>query len=109
METARRTSIQFDNLLRTGGQEVALLVEYVIEGQQSLVLLEEHMAAIEQNCGVYGGFPGIRRRRQGHAGDERSGQVTSGCGKFFDRFAATREKARFLKEVGRWVSADRQL
>ena len=64
-------AVEFDDLLRTGGQEVALLVEDVVEGQQALVLLEEHVAAVEQDGGVDGGLAGLGPGGQRHACQRR--------------------------------------
>ena len=56
-------AVQLHHLLRPAGRKVALLVEDVVEGQQPLVLLEEHAAAIDEDRRPsHAGFAGPARR-----------------------------------------------
>ena len=66
-------------------QDSALLIEDVVEGQQALVLLQEYVAAVEQDGGIHGGLAGIRGSGKRHTNDQRSGKNSSGFGEFVDR------------------------
>ena len=102
-------TVEFDDLLAAGGQEVALLIEDVVEGQQPLVLFKQDHALVEQDCGVHGRLAGVGRGGQRHACDNGGGKIARGGGEFIDGLAAASEEARFLKEVGGGIAADRQL
>ena len=116
-------AVQFHYLLRPRRGKVALFVEDVVERQQALVLLEQHTATIQQNGGVDGRLAipaaGIRCRnsrlaaltpgRQRHARQHGGRQVAGSLGEFTDGRAAAGQKAGFLKEIGRRVTADHQL
>ena len=102
-------TIELDDLLPARGQKVALFVEYVVEGQQALVLFEQDLASVEEDGGVDGRLAGIGRRGQRDACDHSGGQLLRGCGKFVDGSAAAREKTWFFEEVGGGIAADGQL
>ena len=53
-------------------------------------------------------LPRLRLGRQGHACQHGGGQLAGGCGQLINCSAATGQEARFLKEVGRRITADRQ-
>ncbi len=100
--------VEFDDPLLAGRQEVALLVEDVVERQQALVLFEKDFTPIKQNRGIHGRLAGVGWSGQCDASDKRGGQFTRGLGKFIHSLTAAGEKARFLKKVGGRISADGQ-
>ena len=102
-------AVQLDHVLRPGRRKVALLVEYVVEGQQALVLLDDQPAAVEQHGGVDGGLAGVALGRERHARQHRCGQRARGFRELVDSRAAAGQEARLFKKIGGWVAADGQL
>jgi hypothetical protein len=70
--------------LAARGSKVALLIEDVVKGEQTLVLLEKELALIEEDGGVEGGFAVVVIRFERDAG-ENGGWERCGCeGEFVD-------------------------
>ncbi len=102
-------SVQLDDLLPAGRGEVTLLVEYVVKGEEPLVLLEEKRASVEQNGGIDGRLACLGWGGQSHASQHSRRQVTGGRGQFVDSAAAAGEEAGLLKEIGGRIAADGEL
>ena len=102
-------SFEVDDLLAGGWGEIALLIEYVVKGQQHLMLLEENLALVHEDCRIYGGFAGVWRRGQSHADEDGGGQVGRSLTQFLKDRLAAGEEARLFNEVGGPVAAEGEL
>ena len=116
-------AVQLNHLLGLGWQEIALLIENVIEGQEPLVLFEKQLAPVEQYSGVEGGPPPHRRRpvagetgfsviaprRQRNACQHGRGQLARSEGQFVYSGTAAGKEALLLKKVGGRIAADGEL
>ena len=70
------------------------------------MLLQQQVAAIQQNRGVDGRLAASSLRRQRHARHHGGRQIACSRGQLIDRCAAAGQETRLFKKVGRRIAAD---
>ena len=103
------SSVELDDLLRSGRRKVALLIENVIERQQPLVLFKKQVAAVDEYGGVKCWFAVFAPGGQSYASQNGCRQVARGGSKLVDRRPAARQKAGLLEQICRRIAADGKL
>ncbi len=89
-----------------GGDEIAVLVEDVVSGEEGFGLAEDDLAAAQHGDGIGSAFSGVPVGAADVAGHDGNGEVRGVGGELLDSMLGVREEAGLFDQVAGRVAGD---